>query len=213
MKVDKCVILLALSLLYILYSVLAYREPVISFDEYEFVGVSARDLYVELPDIEREVLQINIADSDKAGLVAPYAEEPYVRYDLVEMEYIGTYFVTAYCPYECGGSWQTSSGATCHRADWESRYAEPTTVAIDRRYHSYGETFYIPEFDRVFVAEDTGSGVKGKWIDIFYEEYDDVLAFPTGSYEVYSVEVSEYTIEPITYEMLMLAYKEFRRCI
>ena len=105
---------------------------------------------------------------------------------------MGTYFITAYCPAECGGSWSTASGETCHRADWEDRYTEPTTCAISRSVHSFGDTFYIPEFDRVFVAEDTGPGVQGYHLDLFYEEYEDVLSFPTSYYDVYSVEVIEF---------------------
>lgn len=100
----------------------------------------------------------------------------------------GKYYVTNYCPAECGGSWATSSGATCHRASYEDRLTEPTTCAIDLSVNSYGDLFYIPAFDRVFIAEDTGSGVKGKWLDLFYVDYADVVNFPVGWYQVYNVE-------------------------
>jgi 3D (Asp-Asp-Asp) domain-containing protein len=118
----------------------------------------------------------------------------------MEMESIGWYYITAYCPYECGyngenfpAGWRTASGEICHRADWEDRYIEPTTCAIDRNYHSFGDYFYIEEFDRVFVAEDTGSAVKGKHIDLFYDD-ESVEGFPTGYYEVFAVEYYEETI-------------------
>ena len=111
-----------------------------------------------------------------------------ITYEEMELTSLGTYYITAYCPAECGGSWMTASGTTCHRASYAYRISEPTTCAIDRSLHSFGSEFYIKEFDRTFVAEDTGSGVKGKWLDLFYEEYGDVLSFPTGYYEVYKVE-------------------------
>lgn len=124
----------------------------------------------------------------------------YTYYEM-ELTYLGTYFLTAYCPWECGyngsnypAGWQTASGAICHRADWEYRLSEPTTCAISRSIHYFGEEFYIPEFDRVFVAEDTGPGVQGHHLDLFYEDYDDMAAFPTGYYEVYSVEWVEVTV-------------------
>lgn len=104
------------------------------------------------------------------------------------MESLGNYWVTNYCPAECGGSWATSSGATCHRSSYEDRLTTPTTCAIDLSVGDYGDLYYIPAFDRVFIAEDTGSGVKGKWLDLFYEDYSDVVNFPVGYYEVYSVE-------------------------
>ena len=111
-----------------------------------------------------------------------------ITYEEMQLTSLGTYYITAYCPAECGGSWMTASGATCHRASYDYRISEPTTCAIDRNIHGFGSEFYIKEFDRTFVAEDTGSGVKGKWLDLFYEEYGDVLSFPTGYYEVYKVE-------------------------
>ena len=116
-----------------------------------------------------------------------------ITYTDIEYEYLGTYFITAYCPAECGGSWETASGATCHRSDEADRFYEPTTCAIDRNLHSFGDLFYIEEFDRVFVAEDTGSAVKGKHLDLFYEDYDDVRYFPTGYYTVYTVKYVEKT--------------------
>ena len=82
----------------------------------------------------------------------------------------------------------TASGATCHRSSYADRLTEPTTCAIDRSLHDFGDLFYIPAFDWIYVAEDTGSAVKGKHLDLFYPEYSDVVCFPTGYYEVYSVE-------------------------
>lgn len=124
-------------------------------------------------------------------------------YTIMHKDYIGTYFITAYCPSECGyngenfpAGWTTASGEICHRADWEDRLWEPTTCAIDRNIHSFGDMFYIEEFDRVFVAEDTGPGVNGRHLDLFYEEYDDVISFPTGYYAVYSVWYEEVDYYP-----------------
>lgn len=131
---------------------------------------------------------------------------------------LGKYFITAYCPYECGynGSnyprgWTTASDIICHRASFENRYTEPTTCAVDPRLHrigSSGDLFFIKEFDRVFIAEDTGSAVKNKHLDLFYIEYSDVVSFPTGYYETYSVEyvyslepASKYDIRPIISEL------------
>lgn len=154
-----------------------------------FDDIAARDLYVELPDIDRQhpLLQ------GMAEACENYVITITIEYEM-ELTYLGTYFITAYCPAECGDSWSTASGETCHRADWENRLTEPTTCAISRSIHSFGDQFYIEEFDRTFVAEDTGPGVQGKHLDLFYEDYDDVLNFPTGYYDVYSVEWVEIEI-------------------
>lgn len=129
---------------------------------------------------------------------------PVVTYKEMELTSLGTYYITAYCPSECGYNghnyptgWMTASDTICHRASHEYRLTEPTTCAISRSVHSFGDEFYIPEFDRTFVAEDTGPGVKGKHLDLFYEDYEDVYYFPTGYYEVFAVEWVEVTV-PVT---------------
>lgn len=95
-------------------------------------------------------------------------------------------FITAYCSAECCGSTMTSSGATVHRE--EDPY-EPTTCAIDRRYFSYGDLFYIPSEDRIYVAEDTGSGVKGMWLDEFHLSMSDVRHYNTRYETIYECEI------------------------
>lgn len=130
-----------------------------------------------------------------------YMSDSEVTITVMQLESLGWYFITAYSPSECGWNgdnypvgWTTASGEICHRADWEHRYSEPTTCAISRSVHSFGEYFYIEEFDRVFISEDTGPGVQGKHLDLFYEDYDSVLSFPTGYYEVFSVEYEEVEV-------------------
>ena len=150
-----------------------------------------KDIYTRRP---KKILQTH-------NLFIEYMSDSEVTITIMQLESIGWYYITAYCPSECGwnGSnyptgWTTASGEICHRADWEHRYSEPTTCAISRSVHSFGEYFYIEEFDRVFISEDTGPGVQGKHLDLFYEDYDSVLSFPTGYYEVFSVEYEEVEV-------------------
>lgn len=42
-------------------------------------------------------------------------------------------------------------------------------VAIDRRYIPFGTTMYVPGYGFALAA-DTGSGVKGRWIDLGYDD-------------------------------------------
>lgn len=132
------------------------------------------------------------------------------------MESLGNYWVTNYCPAECGGSWATSSGATCHRSSYEDRLTIPTTCAIDLSVGDYYDLYYLPAFDRVFIAEDTGPGVQGKWLDLFYEDYSDVVNFPVGYYEVYVVEyvygevpANQYSIQPYMQQPFIDALEEY----
>lgn len=136
-----------------------------------------------------------------------------ITYEFTKMELtsLGYYYLTAYAPEECGYNgynyptgWMTASGAICHRADWENRLTEPTTCAIDRSLHHFGDLFYIAEFDRIFVAEDTGSAVKGKHIDLFYDYYG-MVSFPTGWYETFAV---EYVTEEVTFNVWEIRQRE-----
>lgn len=150
-----------------------------------------KDIYTRRP---KKILQTH-------NLFIEYMSDSEVTITIMQLESLGWYYITAYCPSECGWNgfnyptgWTTASGEICHRADWEHRYSEPTTCAISRSVHSFGEYFYIEEFDRVFISEDTGPGVQGKHLDLFYEDYDSVLSFPTGYYEVFSVEYEEVEV-------------------
>ena len=115
---------------------------------------------------------------------------------------LGTYYITGYTSIECGGSTMTASGATCHKGN-------PTTCAIDPKLHDFGDLFYIAEFDQVYVAEDTGSAVKGKHLDLYFwdDEYNYALSI-TGYYEVFAVEYV-YGEEPASkYNIQALVAKE-----
>lgn len=204
--VDKVLILLAMSLLFSLYAVLSYREP-ISFEGYGFNGYTPKDFEVELPQIDRTIKPNRMIAYNEHVLKGCYLDTVYITGAKVSIWGGERYYVTAYCPWECGFNgnnypvgWKTASGTICHRASWDNRYTEPTTVAIDMSYNRFGDTFYIAEFDRVFIAEDNGA-FRGKWIDIFYESYEEMASFPTGYYTVYSVEVTEYCFRACDYDV------------
>lgn len=98
----------------------------------------------------------------------------------IETEYLGVYFITAYSDEETN-SRQTASGIEVHYS--EDNF-EPTTCAIDRRYHRFGDLFMID--GHVYVAEDTGA-FRGLWIDCFVETMEEVDSWPTGYKSVYTV--------------------------
>lgn len=128
----------------------------------------------------------------------------YATSTLLELEPLGKYYITAYSPQETG-SWITASGIKLHRASYENRYTEPTTCAVDPKLHKIGKNgvkFYIPEFDRVFIAQDTGSAVRGKHLDLAYTDLRSVKRFPTGKYQTFkviSVTETNYSREDVNY--------------
>ena len=127
-----------------------------------------------------------------------------IVYYTMEFEYIGRYFITAYSPEECGyngnnypSGWVTSSDTICHQSDdWET----PNTCAIDRNYHKYGEILlvgdpYDPDNRQIVVTEDCGPGVKGHWIDMFVDSYDQVVNFNTRYDDVYRVKYVKHVFK------------------
>lgn len=100
---------------------------------------------------------------------------------------VGTYYITAYCSCSkcCWPSTNmTASGTTCH---YEDNPREPTTCAIDRKLHSFGDTFYLKSEGRMYVAEDTGSAVKGKHIDLYFPDHSYVQSYGSHYETVYTV--------------------------
>lgn len=105
---------------------------------------------------------------------------------------IGSYFITAYCTCSkcCWPSTgMTASGTTCH---YEDNPWVPTTCAIDRSIHHFGDTFYLKSEGRMYVAEDTGSAVKGKHIDIYFPDHSYVQRYGSHWETVYTVNYITY---------------------
>lgn len=129
---------------------------------------------------------------DEVSVVAVYPE----------FEYIGDYFITAYCPEECGyrvysdgsdnfpNGWITATGTVCHR---EEEWWNPSTCGINTKYLNYGDILYID--GKVYVAEDTGY-VTMPLIDLFMPSYEQMMTHGSHWTDVYRVSYAE--TEPIT---------------
>ena len=154
--------------------------------------------HYELPNVNMDLLFEVKANYEKAKSVLDNYDSLQAAFDTVmlptvemELTSLGTYYITGYTSWELGGSVATASGATCHKAaSYEDSFYNPTTCAIDPALHDFGDLFFIEKFG-CFVAEDTGSAVKQKHLDLYYgltyEDNQEALTI-TGYYEVFSVE-------------------------
>lgn len=190
-KFDKCVLLSAIALLFMMFGSCAM------FSSYHGTPIDKRERkekieYVREPHILYEKPIWGVLEEHRKlwymiDRVPIYLKaKRVILYDEYKM------FITAYCAEECGWSYSTSSGEICHRSSETDRY-EPTTCAIDRSYFSYGTLFYVPSEDRVYVAEDTGPGVRGYWIDTYQDDMSDVTGYNTRYEICYTCEVEEYS--------------------
>lgn len=146
--------------------------------------------YIEIPVIETKHEPVELEAVDEFYDLRDTYLSLDVHYQTMSTKYLGKYFITAYCPEECGGSWKTSSGATCHYSD---EWNEPTTCAIDRNFHGFGEFLLVN--GKLYITEDTGPGVRGAWIDCFVETMDEVRAWDTGYKSVYSVSFEDHIVK------------------
>lgn len=122
---------------------------------------------------------------------------------------LGSYFITGYTSIECGGSTTTASGTTCHKADSiADSFSNPTTCAIDPALHDFSDVFFIEGFG-YYIAEDTGSAVKGKHLDLYFwdSEYNYALSI-TGKYEVFAVEYIKTNYLPSNYDISKLVAEQ-----
>ena len=92
-----------------------------------------------------------------------------------KLVYLGNFQYTYYCderrPHICGGSGVTKSGAPTKVG---------TTIAVDTSVIPLGSTVYI-EGVGYRVAQDTGSAVKGRHIDILVKGHQEALSQTTLS--------------------------------
>ena len=77
------------------------------------------------------------------------------------VKYLGKYKLTAYCGCKkCSGKWGTRTASG-------KKAKQGRTIAVDKKKIN-GKTY---------VAEDVGSGVKGKHIDVFFKSHKQTMRF------------------------------------
>ena len=138
------------------------RKPAVSeemIEEYEDI------IRFRIDDITDEELETYIEE-----LKPEIVQKP-------ELESMGTYFITAYCPCTiCSSHWgkNTDSGAIA---------TEGRTVAVDPKVIPYGTVLIINGHE--YVAEDCGSAIVGKEIDIYFDSHDDAWNFGEQYAEIF----------------------------
>ena len=98
-----------------------------------------------------------------------------------ELIELGTFKTTAYCTcVKCCGIWSQEHPSRVG-TDYVQKTASGTiptagrTVAVDTNLISYGTVLIIDGHE--YIAEDTGSAVKGNVIDIYFDSHEDALEY------------------------------------
>ena len=148
-KLHTCFILLAIALLSLLYANILDKTKPIDFTKMEFTDFEAREMIVPLPTYPIFPSPTPTPKPNRATvyyhniLKKCYFDEVTLPVTELELTNLGKYFITAYCPSECGYNghnyprgWTTASSTICHRASYSERYTKPTTCAISRSIHN-----------------------------------------------------------------------------
>lgn len=113
----------------------------------------------------------------------PKAEAEAEQPEVVTKTSLGTYKLTGYCPCEkcCGVNTGITASGT--------KATEGRTVGVNPKDIPYGTVLEIN--GQQYIAEDTGSAIGSKHIDIFFNNHEDALKFGTQKAEVFILEVEE----------------------
>ena len=105
----------------------------------------------------------------------PETEAESVNDTVPEMEYAGTFTLTAYCNCrKCCGKW--AGGPTASGLMPEAG----RTIAVDPDVIPLGTIVYIEGFG-YFTAEDTGSAINGNRIDVYMGSHSEARNFADGA--------------------------------
>ena len=102
------------------------------------------------------------------------------------MTYMGKFTLTAYCSCrKCCGRWSPEVTGKASFTESGTNPKQGRTVAVDKSVIPLGTHLMIN--DHEYIAEDTGSAVDGKHIDIYFSSHSEARAFGKQSAEVYII--------------------------
>lgn len=99
---------------------------------------------------------------------------------------MGGWKVTAYCKHACCcGKWSVDNTKDSTTKSGKEPI-ELYTVAAGEKW-PFGTKFYIEELDLTVEVMDRGGKVGDEELDVFFEEHQDALDFPTDYYTVWKL--------------------------
>ena len=98
-----------------------------------------------------------------------------------ELVSLGEFKITYYCPCEiCCGIWSNPENPTTASG---ARAEAGKTIAVDPSVIPYGTEVVID--NHTYIAQDSGSAIKDKKIDIYVEDHMEALQLGVDFYEVF----------------------------
>lgn len=149
------------------------------------------DTYPAQEEDKRIPLVVASTPAEKSAVVEPLSEpepESAQEEEKITDHYVGKCEITAYCTcVKCCGIWSED-----HPSRQGTGYVQKTatgtiptagrTVAVDPSVIPLGSIVMINGVG--YIAEDTGSAVKGKVVDIYFDNHSEAVAFGRQTAEV-----------------------------
>lgn len=129
-----------------------------------------------IKDIEK--LSAEDADDPKYNILATYPDP------LQNLYNSATFKVTHYCGCpKCCGSWSSGSESVAYGCKGD-KLVSNYSIATDPKVIPYGTLLYDSEGNS-YMAQDTGSGVKGYHIDLFVGDHQEALNMGVKEIKLY----------------------------
>lgn len=123
-------------------------------------------------------LSAEVADDPKYNILATYPDP------LQNLSNSATFKVTHYCGCsKCCGSWSSGSESVAYGCKGD-KLVSNYSIATDTKVIPYGTLLYDSEGNE-YMAQDTGSGVKGYHIDLFVGDHQEALNMGVKEIELY----------------------------
>jgi 3D (Asp-Asp-Asp) domain-containing protein len=175
----KLKLLLLLIITFVIYSVVLSN---ISYKEDKYTKVKEEIIETEEDkEIESNEIEVVMAIEEETKEEETEAKAEIETVELTpDMINLGEFKLTAYCKCEvCCGKW------TNHPTASGVMPTENHTIAVDTNVIPFGTKVMIDGI--VYVAEDTGSAIKGNRIDIYMPDHKSALEFGVRHKNVFKV--------------------------
>lgn len=164
---------------------LTLSEPTLKSEE--ILPVATPISFIASSELNWQLIEVSTKLSEEPSVETEDIDKPYVETVSIPdgtPTGLGTFVVTAYCDCEkCNGKW------TGHKLNTLTQAGLPYpvagyTISVDPKVIPLGSVVELEGLGARF-AQDTGSAIKDKRIDLFFDSHEEALQFGKQKLEVW----------------------------
>ena len=132
-------------------------------------------------EISEKLQNSIIIEAEAEEISSDFEKVTTIKTKKPELKSLGSFTVTAYCCCkDCCGKETTHPAYGITKSG--TKAVEGKTIAVDSTVIPLGSTVYLNDIP--YIAEDTGSAIKGKKIDLFINDHQRAKVFGVQEMEV-----------------------------